>query len=428
MKQQQEAGDEEGEECVLTRTEHAEHEKQDKGGGKGAKHQSRRRENDEQQHEEQREEVEEEEEEEEKRKPCVGVWKAQLEYGGNGGNSNNYGRGHNPNRAFFTREHTKLLNKIKFQEAVAEATKKQVEVKEVEVTQPKKIETKKEEVKKQPATTREDEMKRWMTATFGSSLRALTEKVDKVDDKSKMAEKEREELRLLRAEKELRELKEGSSSEKRKSLRDGIAPSTSPRAGRVKTKSTVKARSRPQNGVLIMSDDDEAGISRCRGNLGKKFDEAGASRSASTSTEMGEIKDLLKSLVEALPKLVGAQDRWKAVVTEEINEDDNEKMEAEQSGVEEEEAVEEKDELDLVAYMRNRVESYETMHYLHIRTLCAEKGISYIRKDLGVMELARLGLEDYMKSLREMEENGVTVSEPVEEDDREDEVENVQKN
>ncbi|GBG82830.1 hypothetical protein CBR_g36361 [Chara braunii] len=242
-----------------------------------------------------------------------------------------------------------------------------------------------------------------------------------------MTEAERDELRKLRAEKELRELKEGMSSEKRK--RVGATPGVSPRAGRVKTKSEVKARNRPQNGVLVLSDDDEADTCKRGGNLKKKFDEAdSSSTSTSIQTKMGEIKDLLKSLVEALPKLVRAQDHRKVAVTEEEEEQDNEKMETEQTGEEEEETLEEKDELGLVAYMKNGVESYETMHHTHIRALCGEKGIPYIRTNMGVMELARLDLEEYMKSLREMDENGVTVSEPGEENEKQEEVKNVQEN
>ncbi|GBG79222.1 hypothetical protein CBR_g29274 [Chara braunii] len=264
-----------------------------------------------------------------------------------------------------------------------------------------------------------------MTTTFGSSLRILTEKVDKVEDKAKMTEAERDELRKLRAEKELRELKEGSNSEKRKRVE--VTPGASPRVRRVKTKSAVKIRSRPRNGVLVLSDDDEADTCKHGGNLKKKFEEARASSSTSAQMEMGEIKDLPKSLVEALPKLVGVQDHGKAAMTEEGDEH-NEKMETVQPGEEEEEVLEERDELGLGTYMKNRVENYESMHYTHIRALCVEKGLPYIRKELGVMELARSDLDEYMKSLREMDENGVTVSEPGEGDERQDEVENVREN
>ncbi|GBG87913.1 hypothetical protein CBR_g46211 [Chara braunii] len=193
---------------------------------------------------------------------------AQYGYGygdANDTNNNGYERGYNPNRAFFMKEHAELLDKIKFKEAVAEATKNQVQVTQVPVTlpaalpitQPRRVEAKKDEARteKQPTEAKEDEMEKWITDIFGSSLRTLSDKLEKVEDKSKLAEMERQELRKLRAEKELRDLKDNSSSEKRK--RAGVATGASPRAGRVRTKLAVKVRNRQQIGVTILSDDDD---------------------------------------------------------------------------------------------------------------------------------------------------------------------------
>ncbi|GBG79579.1 hypothetical protein CBR_g29726 [Chara braunii] len=147
-------------------------------------------------------------------------------YGGYGYNNGNWQGSGNPNRTFFTKEQAKFLEKLKFKQAVQEAAKQQTEVKPTPTCNSEpglKI----VEIGKKKTEDKEEEMKKWVTKTFCDSLKLLTEKLDEVDKKSKLAEDEKEEVKRLCAEKELLELKDNSSSEKRK--RHPSTPSTSPR-------------------------------------------------------------------------------------------------------------------------------------------------------------------------------------------------------
>ncbi|GBG60699.1 hypothetical protein CBR_g12435 [Chara braunii] len=141
-------------------------------------------------------------------------------------------------------------------------------------------------------------MKRWVTKTFGNLLKLLTEKMDKVDKKSKLAEEE-EELKCLRMEKELQELKKGSNSDKRKC--PPSTPTTSPRVDRIQVKAVAKP---PARRVLISSYEEDDGdgelVHEGRGHLIKKFDDAKGKGEEKVSGNMTETKDVLRQLVPSL--------------------------------------------------------------------------------------------------------------------------------
>ncbi|GBG81939.1 hypothetical protein CBR_g34122 [Chara braunii] len=316
------------------------------------------------------------------------------------------------NRAFFTRDYADLLDRSKFKEAVQETTKKQpVGVTDVTTEATKKKEESKKS--KQTVDEKEEEMKRWVTSMFGCSFKILFDKLDNVDRKSKLEEAELEELRRLRAEKELRERKELASNDKRK--RGGATPD------KVRMKSVIRIKSRQPRRGFGISDDEEGGMATnpvstttTRTNLKVRFDQEGNKKDSG----MDEIKGLLKELIAVVStKAEPAEGKGKQAAAETSGNGASTVA----SGEGEEESEEEQDELGLAAYMHSRVENYKSMHYTHVRTMCLERGVSYIRKELGIMELARLDLEEYMRSLKQMECNRVTVTEPPEQGDDEQE-------
>ncbi|GBG82010.1 hypothetical protein CBR_g34190 [Chara braunii] len=256
-------------------------------------------------------------------------------------------------------------------------------------------------------------MKKWVIETFGDSLKFLTEKLDEVDKKSKLVEDEKEELKRLRAEKELLELKDDSSSEKRK--RHPSTPSISPRMDRIHVKSSAKTKKAPTKRVFIPSDeDDDDGaelVRKGRGNLTRKFDEVKGKGKEKAAGDMTEIKDLLKQLVTNLGHTRMAANTG---VSEKEKTGHKEKGECSTKNGDHDRCdhAEDRDELGLTGYMKNRVESYSSMYYTHIMALCKEQNIEYTRKGLSVMELTRLDVEEYMRCLREMEENGAKVAVP----------------
>ncbi|GBG87664.1 hypothetical protein CBR_g45818 [Chara braunii] len=315
-------------------------------------------------------------------------------YGNGYGYNNGNWRGNNPNRAFFTKDQADFLEKLKFKEAVQEAAKQQTGDKQ---TSNRNAETglKIVEIGARKVEDKEEVMKNRVTKTFGGSLKLLSTKLEKVDRKSKLAEEEKEELRRLRAEKELQELKEASSNEKRKRL--PTTPTTSPKVERVR-------------------DDGAKLIKKGRGNLTSKFEDAKGKGKEKVTDDMTEIKDLLKQLVTSL-----GQTKMNAATTDPAQEgmSRDEKGECSKKGddrteegkdqTEGEVFTDDRDELGLAGYMKNRVENYSSMHYTHIMALCKERNIEYTRKGLRVMELPRLDLEEYMRCLREIEENGAKV-------------------
>ncbi|GBG72595.1 hypothetical protein CBR_g12167 [Chara braunii] len=233
------------------------------------------------------------------------------------------------------------------------------------------------EIGKKKTEDKEEEMKNWVMKTFGSSLRLLTDKLDDVDRKSKLAEEEKEELKRLRAEKELQDLKEGSSSEKRKT------PPSTP------TKVLISSDEEDDDGVEL--------VRKRRGNLTKKFEEVKAKGKERATGDMTEIKDLLKQLVSSLGQAKVASSTVEPLPIRMRREEQGEcSKKTEDKPTEGKEAhdevlMEDHDELGLTGYMKNRVENYNSMHYTHIMALCKEKNIEYTRKGFGVMELARLG-------------------------------------
>ncbi|GBG68162.1 hypothetical protein CBR_g2713 [Chara braunii] len=131
-------------------------------------------------------------------------------------------------------------------------------------------------IDKKKTEYKEDEMKKWVTKTFGDSLKLFTEKLDEVDKKFNFAEDEKEELKRLGAEKELQELKEGSSSEKRK--KHPSTSVTSARVDKIRVKLVDRTKKDPTRRVLIFSDEEEDDgaelIWKGTVNLTRKFEEA----------------------------------------------------------------------------------------------------------------------------------------------------------
>ncbi|GBG91595.1 hypothetical protein CBR_g52631 [Chara braunii] len=224
----------------------------------------------------------------------------QPQFGNNGGfaNGNGFGRGYNPNRAFFTREYADLLDKIKFKEVVEETSKKQ-QLGITEVTgPPRKVKVKKVEGAKKGKQA-VDEKEEAMNDLHIRKLSQYPIREDRlsgpeVEDKRNGAK----ELKRLRAEQELREMKENANMEKRK--RGGTKPGTSARSEKVPVKLAVKIKSPQPRRIFVVSDDEGGGTATTpsvsyatQSNLKVRFDQEEEKK----DNGMEELKVLLKELI-----------------------------------------------------------------------------------------------------------------------------------
>ncbi|GBG81430.1 hypothetical protein CBR_g32107 [Chara braunii] len=125
-------------------------------------------------------------------------------------------------RAYFTKEYMDILEEIKMDKALDEAKKKiatsrRSGVKIVEL--PTESSHGENRVSNESEKSdKSDEMKAWVTATLGDSLKLIREKLEGVDNRSKISSSEKEELERLRVISAAAEKKsmDSSSSEKRK--------------------------------------------------------------------------------------------------------------------------------------------------------------------------------------------------------------------
>ncbi|GBG59743.1 hypothetical protein CBR_g54846 [Chara braunii] len=237
--------------------------------------------------------------------------KAGVPAGNPGQFNQGYGRGNAGNYqqcAFFTKEQANFLDKLKLKEAVEEARKKDLDeitrLRKIQGEGEKKKDKGKSEVKEQGKKSsardkgkakateggKEDSRKKWVAENVSNSLRILTEKLDDVENKSKLKEGELEELKLLRMEKQLRELRENSSSEKWK--RERASP-IRPRASKTRSRSNhLKRGNRGRKPVEVSSHDSAKKRDAVVQNLEGKLED-----STSNLKEVAQLKDLLLEIL-----------------------------------------------------------------------------------------------------------------------------------
>ncbi|GBG72865.1 hypothetical protein CBR_g12584 [Chara braunii] len=247
------------------------------------------------------------------------------------------------------------------------------------------------------STNKPDDMKAWVTSTLGNSLKLITQKLEEVDSKSKLATTEKEELIRLRAEKAAMEkaekVKKESSSEKRKRAVATPGAAVTPMECGAKPRSRRSSKAR--NRRVEISSDDEGGDEGVKQNLGKKME---------SSSDLSEVKKMLAALVQGLAdhkgkqpvNVPGPEPEAEPEPEPEAEGDEGHDVAVNSAHGDEEEV----DEGGLAAYMKVRQHFYASLHYTRVQELCKQKDIPYFRKEMGAWVLARLDLQAYVDQLK----------------------------
>ncbi|GBG79316.1 hypothetical protein CBR_g29465 [Chara braunii] len=117
-----------------------------------------------------------------------------------------------------------------------------------------------------------------------------------------------------------------------------------------------------------------------------------------SSSELAEIKGMLKLLMEER-EVTKEKDKGKSKVDSTTR--------TKQSGCAKNRVPlnarteEEVDEGGLAAYMKLRLEFYNSLHYTHVQDLCKEKQVTYYRKEIGAWELTKLDLQEYVDCIQQ---------------------------
>ncbi|GBG86357.1 hypothetical protein CBR_g41352 [Chara braunii] len=226
------------------------------------------------------------------------------------------------------------------------------------------------------SSVKSDEMKAWVTSTLGSSLTLITDRLEEVDKKSKLTVAEKAELEKPREEKIAFEKgekgsKELSSNEKRKRAGQSTPAGNLPGVNRVKSQSRGGSKTKSKR-IEISS--DEEGANLVKQNLQAKME---------SSSKLADIKMMLAALMQGMNDTKGKAEEDVDVVQQEINAEEDEG-----------------DEGGLATYMKMRQDFYAYLHYTRVEEMCKQKNIQYFRKDMGVWELARLDLQEYVDMLK----------------------------
>ncbi|GBG65774.1 hypothetical protein CBR_g52365 [Chara braunii] len=208
-------------------------------------------------------------------------------------------------------------------------------------------------------------MKAWVTTTLGESLKLITEKIEEVDKKSKLTSGEKEELERLRKEKSRSEKAslDSTSSEKRKRGGEQTPVINSPSANRVKTRSRGSVKVKSWSKRIDVSSDEEGQVG-VKQNLQAKME---------GSSELSDIKKMLAALMQGLEDKKG---KTKVVVPRVTKngpvDGDDVDLVQNASCAEDEEEI---DEGGLAAYMKIRLDFYQSLHHSRVQEMCKQKGI-----------------------------------------------------
>ncbi|GBG62024.1 hypothetical protein CBR_g28500 [Chara braunii] len=297
------------------------------------------------------------------------------------------------NRAYFTKEYMDILEGIKCEKAVEDAKKKVAagrrsgaSIRIVDLTdEPRNLVSHPRNQAEQPADKAE-EMKAWVTATLGNSLKLISDKLELVDKRSKLADDEKLKLERLREEKARseKESKEASNSEKRNRRVERTPVEASPLVSRAKPRTRASAKNKSRSKRIDLSNNN-SGKADVKQNLQAKVN---------SNSDLADIKKLLVSLVQEVGDRKGKGPAMKPVTNQHIPTEDSEDIDLAQNGqhIEMDDEEEEADKGGLAACMKLRLEFYTSLQYTRIQELCKQKYIQYFRKELGAWELARIGL------------------------------------
>ncbi|GBG86712.1 hypothetical protein CBR_g41776 [Chara braunii] len=205
------------------------------------------------------------------------------------------------NRAYFTKEYMDIMEEIKTDKLLDEAKKKVatsrrsgVKIVEIPAESSRGENCVNTMIEKSDKT---DEMKAWVTATLGDSLKLITEKLEEVDKKAKITSKEKEEfgrLCVISAAAEKKRM-DSSSSEKRKRSRERTPAVCSPTTNPVKTRSRGSEKQKSRTKRIDISSDEE-GATGVKQNLHAKME---------GSSKLTDIKLMLASLLNGIGDIKG---------------------------------------------------------------------------------------------------------------------------
>ncbi|GBG86334.1 hypothetical protein CBR_g41327 [Chara braunii] len=312
------------------------------------------------------------------------------------------------NKVYFTKEYVDILEDIRMNKAVEEARKKIScsRRNSVHIGEPldKDSRSNMRSADEGKSGDKSDEMKAWVTTTFESSLKLITEKLHEVDQKVKLTSEDKAELARLREEKATlekatvkkvaaeNESKELSSSEKRNRGGERTLIDISPRIIWVRSRGS---KTKPRTKRIDVSFDEEDGsVGAVKQNLKPKME---------TSSELSDIKAMLAALLQSFADVKGKApviEHAPVTVPEDEMHGEKEDVDIVQNATNKEEE-EECDEGGLAVYLKMRQEFYSSLHYTRVQELCKEKSIPYFKKDLGAWELAKHDLQEYADMLKD---------------------------
>ncbi|GBG67968.1 hypothetical protein CBR_g1087 [Chara braunii] len=307
------------------------------------------------------------------------------------------------NRAYFTKEYMDILEDIKMNKVVDEARKRFSDngrnTLRIQELPDEDNRSDMRSTEKGKSADKSEEMKAWVTSTFGNSLKLITEKLQEVDQKVKITAVDQAELVRLREERAAlermaseNECKELSSSEKRKRGGERTPVSHSPRVNRVRSHGS-KTKPRTKR-IDVSSDDEDCKVGAVKQNFQPKME---------TSSELSDIKAMLAALLQGfadVKRKVPAREHAPAVVPGDETQEEEEDVDTVPNATNKEDE-EESDEGGIAAYMKMRREFYHSLHYTRVQELCKQKSIPYFKKDLGAWELSKLDLQEYVDMLKE---------------------------
>ncbi|GBG65853.1 hypothetical protein CBR_g53825 [Chara braunii] len=277
------------------------------------------------------------------------------------------------NRAWFTRERLKLIGKWKTKDM--EEERRSV----TDLSESSKQGAKKGKGK--VATKSEDNkqsLKPWLTNNFGTSLKKISEKLDSVEKMSKAAEAERAKIAKKVEELESKGVtSEEGSIEKRKRVMGLNSPAQDRQKSRSRSRSGgIKIRE-PQ--IEVSSDEED-----------KK---TGVHEGVPENKPNMNLEDVMKLLSMIVGKVQGGQSGPAMEIVE--NKKTSVKVDRKEDGNNESEDEEkdklklnrgsctksDKTEVEIVEYMRQRLDHYMEVNRKKIKSLCLARGVKWERKD-----------------------------------------------
>ncbi|GBG76017.1 hypothetical protein CBR_g21257 [Chara braunii] len=339
------------------------------------------------------------------------------------------------NRAWFTKEHLELIEKWKARES-SDGSKNS---EKGESSGGSNAKSGKKGRQSTESENSEERLKSWISSTFGTSLKKISEKLDEIEVKSKTKRKTEVSEDNEEGKKEL------GSNEKRK--RGVSSPALSKAKVRSRTRNTGGTVTVRQPRISISSDDEDSKAkirSNCR--IDVKHEQAVNGE----NKKLDEILTLLGAIAgkgkEEAQKERGGQGGEKREKEKE-KEKEKEREEKEREKESESERKDKKGkgkatsdtearndtkgsvtgdeteakmkEGDVIEYMKGRLDYYMAMNVKEVKALCVKRGLKVARKDKCAWEMTKQDAEQYTKLMNREDEDYSEESEDVDQENDE---------